>query len=155
MVEFLEVYIFFLALKFSRDHKAICSTKLNHVRFDGEPDNSFCLPTAPDGINTGHKITEGQLLLIGLGFHSRVPLVMSEFSNHDPGDCSGPRAWMAAGRQNRNMIVGRITRRPLFLTCEILLTVMARGYAGTQDARYQVFTGFVISVNILLPRYES
>ncbi len=62
---------------------------------------------------------------------------------------------MAAGRQNRNMIVGRITRRPLFLTCEILLTVMARGYAGTQDARYQVFTGFVISVNILLPRYES
>jgi len=53
------VHLFAPGLNFSKNHEALLSAKLNHVRLDGKPDNAHGLAMAPGAVTAGHEITEG------------------------------------------------------------------------------------------------
>jgi len=40
--------------------ETFCAAKLDHMRFDGELNNSFAPAFAPRVVNTRHEIAEGQ-----------------------------------------------------------------------------------------------
>jgi hypothetical protein len=65
------VHIFAPGLKSSGNHPALFSAKLNQVRLDGEPHNSFGFLSAASVVNGHDELTQRQDFLPAIGFHGR------------------------------------------------------------------------------------
>jgi hypothetical protein len=58
-----------VGLAFSRKHKSLLPTKLNHVRLESKLDETFGPAFAPGAVSARHEMTKGQWLSVGMSFH--------------------------------------------------------------------------------------